>query len=237
MDRLRQWIESRDSKRKSNEDYLREEFTANLERGLKSFFLECAPFLHALKKDHAHLSGGFALQVVTGMFDEDSDIDIYFDQDVETCAEALAMELLIVGNGYVQVTTLGMLALPTNTDEPCIALEAPGCPQPSKVQYQHPSGKTIELIGRSKQSISDRMSKLVPPTWIASDTLGHTSIDDMDDHPLSVKDGMPLYMRRFDFTVCCVAFTVNEVRKCSSPCHTHSLSTHPLNHPITQPRM
>ena len=101
MDRLRQWIESRDSKFKSNEDYLREEFTNNLERGLKPFFLECEPFLHALNR--VHLSGGFALQVVTGQFDENSNIDIYTDQDLDACADALAMELLIVGAGYVQI--------------------------------------------------------------------------------------------------------------------------------------
>ena len=106
MDRLRQWIESRDSKFKRNEDYLREEFTANLERGLKPFFLECEPFLHALQKDRAHLSGGFALQVVTGQFDEESDIYIYLDQDLDACVESLTMELLIVGVGYVQVSNL-----------------------------------------------------------------------------------------------------------------------------------
>ena len=215
MDRLRHWIESRDPKWKSNEDYLREEFIANFERGLKPFFLECEPFLHALKKDHAHLSGGFALQVVTGQFDEDSDIDIYFDQDLDACAEALAMELLIVGVGYVQVTTLGMFALPTSTDHP-ITMDSPESPQPSKVQYQHPTGKTIELIGRSKQSILENISNLLPPAWNGMDTIGRTSANDIDNHPLSMKDGIPLYMRQFDFTVCCVAFTVNEVRKYST---------------------
>ena len=209
MDRLRQWIESRDPKFKSNEEYLREEFTANLERGLKPFFLECEPFLHALKRDRAHLSGGFALQVVTGQFDAESDIDIYFDQDLDTCAEALAMELLIVGVGYVQISTLGMFALPINSDEP-ITMISPDCPHLSKVQYQHSTGKTIELIGRSKQSILDKVTKFIPPTWCGRDTIGHTQTDDMEEHPLSMKNGIPLYMRRFDFTVCCVAFTVNE---------------------------
>ena len=108
-----------------------------------------------------------------------------------------------------------MFALPTNTDQPN-AMDLPECPQPSKVQYQHPTGKTIELIGRSKQSILDKILKfhdeLVPPAWDGRDTIGRQiPTKDIDDHPLSIKEGIPLYMRRFDFTVCCVAFTVNEV--------------------------
>jgi hypothetical protein len=58
-------------------DVLRQTFLRNLARGLTPFNVSVEKLLNAMYYDDAAISGGFALQCVTGEFNERSDVDIF----------------------------------------------------------------------------------------------------------------------------------------------------------------
>jgi hypothetical protein len=63
--------------KQARSEVLRQTFLRNLTRGLRPFNLSGDAVLNALREDCASISGGFALQCVTGEFHDDSDVDFF----------------------------------------------------------------------------------------------------------------------------------------------------------------
>ena len=83
---------------------LRDVFLSNLKRGLAPFGLPLEQFLAALRAGKASISGGFALQVVTGKSDEGGDIDIFAPCESPASAVSevmIQLAALLRGVGYV----------------------------------------------------------------------------------------------------------------------------------------